>query len=129
MKSLVLRCLLSMVAVGLLAGAASADTLFMKALKQKYELRNLEVRQLPRAAAQIDGAVEDDRHAGGVVAAILEPSQPVDENGDDFLRSDISNDPAHMYSGCCVLGDWCWVLSVLGAPGAVLLVLGAPPNF
>lgn len=39
MKSLVSRCLLSLVGVGLLASAASADTLFMKALKQKYDFK------------------------------------------------------------------------------------------
>ena len=37
---------------------------------------------LPGAAAQLDRAVAHDRDAGRVVAAILEPSQPVDEDGE-----------------------------------------------
>ena len=39
MKSIVSRCALSLLGVGLLAGVASADTLFMKALKAKYDYK------------------------------------------------------------------------------------------
>jgi hypothetical protein len=39
MKSIVSRCLLSVVGVGLMSSAASADTLFMKALKTKYDFK------------------------------------------------------------------------------------------
>ena len=55
----------------------------------------LEVRQLAGAAAQVDRAVADDRDAGRVVAAVLEPPQPVDEDGHDVLRSDVADDSAH----------------------------------
>ena len=41
-----------------------------------------EPRQLAGAAPQLDRAVADDRDAGRVVAAILEPPQPVDEDGE-----------------------------------------------
>ena len=40
----------------------------------------LEPRQLAGAAPQLDRAVAHDRDARRVVAAILEPPQPVDEN-------------------------------------------------
>ena len=39
MKTIVSRCLLSVVGVGMLASAASADTLFMKAVKEKYDFK------------------------------------------------------------------------------------------
>ena len=55
----------------------------------------LEIRQLAGAAPQVDRAVADDRHARRVVAAIFEPPQPVDQDRDDVLRSDVSDDPAH----------------------------------
>ena len=55
----------------------------------------LEVRQLAGAAPQVDRAVAHDRDAGRVVAAILELPQPVDQDRDDVLRSDVSDDPTH----------------------------------
>ena len=54
-----------------------------------------EVRQLAGAAPQVDGAVVHDRDARRVVAAIFEPAQPVDQDGNDVLRSDVSDDSAH----------------------------------
>src|SRR4029079_14312102 len=57
----------------------------------------LGVRQLAGAAAQIDRALVHDRHPGRVVAAILEPPQPLNQNGNDFLRADVSNNPAHSF--------------------------------
>src|SRR6478672_8149040 len=55
----------------------------------------LEPRQLAGATPQFDAAVVDDRHAGRVVAAIFEAAQAVNQNRNDFLRPDVSNDPAH----------------------------------
>ena len=62
----------------------------------------LEPRELPRAAPQLDRAVADDGHARRVVAAILEPPQPVDEDGDDLLAADVSDDSAHSQSSVVV---------------------------
>ena len=44
-----------------------------------------EPRQLAGAPPQLDRAVAHDRDAGRVVAAILEPPQAVDEDGQDLL--------------------------------------------
>ena len=55
----------------------------------------LEPRELAGAAPQLDGAVVHDRDARRVVAAVFEPPQPVDEHRDDFLGSDVSDNPAH----------------------------------
>ena len=41
-------------------------------------------------------AVADDRDAGRVVAAVLEPPQPLDEDGEDLLAADVADDAAHM---------------------------------
>ena len=60
----------------------------------------LEVRQLAGAAAQVDRAVAHHRHARRVVAAIFEPPQPLDQDRDDVLGSDVSDDPAH---SCLIL--------------------------
>ena len=46
----------------------------------------LEARELAGAAPQLDRAVADDGDAGRVVAAVLEPPQPVDEDRHDLLR-------------------------------------------
>ena len=63
----------------------------------------LEVRQLAGAAPQIDRAVAHDGDARRVVAAIFEPPQPLDEDRDDFLRADVSDDPAHSCSALALL--------------------------
>ena len=55
----------------------------------------LEARQLAGAPPQHDFTVADDRDAGRIVAAVFETAQPVDENGDDLLGTDVSDDPAH----------------------------------
>ena len=43
------------------------------------------LRQLAGAAPQLDVAVAHDRDAGRVVAAVFEPAQPVDEDGNELL--------------------------------------------
>ena len=47
--------------------------------------RVLQVGELAGAAPQIDRAVAHHRHARRVVAAVLEPPQALDQNGDDFF--------------------------------------------
>ena len=54
-----------------------------------------ELRELPGASPQLDRAVADHGHAGRVVAAILEPPKPVDENREHLLLPDVSDDSAH----------------------------------
>ena len=51
--------------------------------------------QLARAAPQLNRAVPDHRDARGVVAAVLEAAQAVDEDGDDGFRADVADDAAH----------------------------------
>ena len=55
----------------------------------------LEIRELAGTAADVDVAVVDDGDARRVVAAILESSQPVDEDRDDGPRADVADDAAH----------------------------------
>ena len=57
----------------------------------------LEPRQLAGAAPQLDRAVADHRDARRVIAAILEPPQPVDQDREDLLVADVTDDPAHAY--------------------------------
>src|SRR5690606_26813041 len=56
----------------------------------------LEIGELAGAAAKIDRAVANEGHARGVVAAVLQLSQSLDENADDVFRSDVSDDAAHV---------------------------------
>ena len=56
-----------------------------------------ELRQLARAAPELDRTVVDHGHAGRVVAAIFEPAQAVDEDRHDVLRADVTDDSAHIY--------------------------------
>ena len=55
-----------------------------------------EIDQLAGAAPDFDRAVLDDGDAGRVVAAIFEPPQPLEEDGHDGLRSDVTDDSAHI---------------------------------
>ena len=57
--------------------------------------RVFEVDQLAGAAAHFDRAVLHDRDAGRVVAAIFEAAQPIEKDGDDGLRPDVTDDAAH----------------------------------
>ena len=57
--------------------------------------RVLEVDQLARRAAQRDALRADERHARGVVAAILHAAQAVQQHGHDRFRTDVSDDSAH----------------------------------
>ena len=51
--------------------------------------------ELAGAAAELDPPVAHDGDAGRVVAAVLEPAQPVDEDRDDLLWADVADDSAH----------------------------------
>ena len=55
----------------------------------------LEVRQLAGAAPEVDDAVAHDGHARRVVAAVLELSQPVNQDGDDLFGADVADNPTH----------------------------------
>ena len=58
--------------------------------------RFLEARQLSGAAAHLDVAVAHECHARRVVAAILQPAEPLDQDRDDRLLSDVADDAAHV---------------------------------
>ena len=55
-----------------------------------------QMRQLSRAPADFDRLLLRQRNAGRVVPAILEASQPVEENRDYRFGSEVSNDAAHI---------------------------------
>ena len=53
------------------------------------------VGELASAPPKVHTAVAHDGHARRVVAAVLEPPQPVDENRHNVFGPDISDDSAH----------------------------------
>ena len=55
----------------------------------------LEVGELAGAAPDVDARAVDDRDAGRVVAAVFEPPQPLDQDGNDLLGADVADDAAH----------------------------------
>src|SRR5262249_35087436 len=57
--------------------------------------RLFEIGQFPGASPQIHRPVANHCDAGGVVAAIFQSPQPVNQDRDDFFRSDVADDPAH----------------------------------
>src|SRR5690606_30136364 len=73
------------------AGVAEA----VASLERAAGERRLEVDELPRAPADFDVAVVDDRDAGRVVTAILETPEPLDEDGEDRPLTDVPDDAAH----------------------------------
>ena len=85
------RVLLGRPAVGRPAGVADAVVPFERIDREHF----LEARQLAGAAPQLDLAVAHDRDAGRVVAPVLEPAQPVDEDRKDLLVADVPDDAAH----------------------------------
>ena len=54
-----------------------------------------EVDQFARAAPHFDRAVLHDGDAGGVIAAILELAQSLDQDRHDWLRSNVADNSAH----------------------------------
>jgi hypothetical protein len=87
------RVLFSRPAVG--GPARVADAVVARNRLQRDDV--FELGKLSGAAPQIDRTVAHDGHTRRVVAAVLEPAQPFDEDRDDFLRADISDDSAHGY--------------------------------
>ena len=57
----------------------------------------LEIHELARASAALDLPVAHDRDARGVVAAIFEAPQAVDQDGHDLLPAEITDDSAHTF--------------------------------
>jgi hypothetical protein len=55
----------------------------------------LEIDQFPDAAADFDPAVLEDGEACRVIPPVVKPPQPVQQQGDGVLASDISDDAAH----------------------------------
>ena len=55
----------------------------------------LEARELAGAAAQLDVPVAHDGDARRVVAAILEASQPFEQQRNDWTRADVADDSTH----------------------------------
>ena len=51
------------------------------------------------AFARLDMVAIDDRHAGGIVAAVFEPAQPINQDGRGLRSTDISNDATHKIGG------------------------------
>ena len=65
------------------------------ALQRLLQQARLEVAQLALGAAALEVAVLDGGDAGRVIAAILEPTQRVDEVGRDRLLPENADDAAH----------------------------------
>jgi hypothetical protein len=68
----------------------------VEAFERFFLNRLFEVDELARAPANLDFAVVHDGHTGGVVAAIFQPAQPIEDDGHDRLGSDVANYPAHL---------------------------------
>ncbi len=48
-----------------------------------------------RALARLDMVTIDDRDAGGIIAAVFEPAQPIEQDGRGFRSTDVSNNATH----------------------------------
>ena len=57
--------------------------------------RVFQAAELAGAAPDFDAAVVDDRDAGGIVSAVFEAAQTLDQNRHDLFRADVPDDPAH----------------------------------
>jgi hypothetical protein len=55
----------------------------------------LEVAEPPGAAPDLENSVRDDGDTGGVVPAILEPLQAVQDDAGCSGRTDVPDDPTH----------------------------------
>ena len=78
-------------AVGGPAGVADADGAPRRVLEDEAG----QVRDPPHALARVDRAVMEGRHAGRVITAVLEPPQPVQQDGRRFRLADIADNAAH----------------------------------
>jgi hypothetical protein len=57
--------------------------------------RGIEVRELPDGAEDLDAAPVVNGEPGGVVPAVLEATEPLDQQGGALRYSDVTNDSAH----------------------------------
>ena len=74
------------------AGVADAVGAFDRRLLQDL----FEIAQFARRAANLQLAfLGDDGDAGGVIAAVFEFAQALDDDGNNFFRSDIADNSAH----------------------------------
>jgi len=73
------------------------------------------------------GAVQR-RHAAGIVAAVLEAPQALDQDGDDVATGGCADDAAHGYFfRCFQLGrDTCLARASVSCPGGVFLLMVEP---
>ncbi|MNT26274.1 hypothetical protein D3C72_1618360 [compost metagenome] len=78
-------------AVGGPAGVADADGPGQRVGGQ----HGLQLADLALGAAAFDAAVDDGGDAGGVIAAVLQPLQAVDQTGDDGACARDADDAAH----------------------------------
>ena len=84
--------------------------------------RLLQPRELARASSKLDRAVADDRNARRIVAAVLQPPQPVDQDRHDLLVPDVSDDAAHSVSLASVLTGFAGLFVPLDPAGLVDLL-------
>ena len=58
--------------------------------------RLLQVGELAGLLLGQDDAVVDDRDAGGVISAVLQPAQPVEDDTERRTTADVTHDPTHV---------------------------------
>ena len=58
--------------------------------------QGFQIAQLSRSPASFDPPLRDHRDPRGIVAPILEPSQPLDQYGDGILRTHVTDNPTHV---------------------------------
>ena len=68
---------------------------FVSRLADAGEEALQKLADLPGALVHVERAVIDDGDAGGIIAAIFEPPQPLHQDRRRVARPDISDDPAH----------------------------------
>ena len=78
-------------AMGRPAGVADADGSGKRLLLDAA----VQVDQLAFRPAAIDPAIDQRRHAGTVVSAILQPPQTLDQKGSDLVLADDTDNTAH----------------------------------
>jgi hypothetical protein len=86
--------------VGRPAGVADAD---IAGQRVGVELGR-QISQLALGAAAFDAAVDQGRHAGGIVAAIFQPLEPVEQLRRHVARTQDTDDAAHGRSAPSLLG-------------------------
>src|ERR1700733_3592007 len=67
-----------------------------RSLKGGLAERSVEIGELAHGANDRQSASRVNRETRRIVAAVFEPSQPFDEDGNGVLPANISHDPAHL---------------------------------